>query len=433
MAGGVWLGVALGGAAQVVTNIVNDGTTDTNLAMLCNVNGTGGAVVNLAVDSGLGVLVAEQSPDYTDIPLRACWYARDWWPAGGVCTVSAWVKPAEAWPERQVGIMGWLNVQSAVGIAFEVRPGDVWGRLQVAKINFEADQAADNETVTNLFNLDGTPATADYGSAWSELGEYDPATYAVLSLEFSAPTAADKAALSDVTAHLAAKALQPVSAPAQVGNTVELLTNLPLPPAPRFGYFALWGSIIAPGGTIGSFDNLTVVGKNGNSQAPPTVQITTPTNGASFTAPADITLRAVASDPDGVIVRTELYSGDRMVGDAATNQVSVTLRCLPPGTYSFAAKATDDSGNTSVTDPVIVEVKAFLLTDPAPLPDRRNFQQFQFNVRGMVGRYYCVYCSTDLVNWDFIDWAYVTKDPAVLSYPVSAAKRARFFLIELNQ
>lgn len=435
VAGGVWLGVALGGAAQVVTNIVNDGTTDANLAKLCNVNGTGGAVVSLTVDSGLGVLVAEQSPDYTDIPLRACWYATNWTPAGGVYTVSASVKPAEAWPERQVGIMGWLNVQSAVGIAFQVRPGAVSGHLQVATINFNADQLADNETWTNLFNLDGTPATADSGSARSELGAYDPATYAILSLDFSAPTDADKAALSNVTARLTAKAFQPVDAPVQVGNTVELLTDLPLPPAlaHQFGYFALWGSTIAPGGTIGSFDNLTVVGKKGSSMTPPTVQITTLTNGASFTAPADITLTAVASDPDGVVVKTELYSGGTALGAAATNKVSVTLRGLPPGTYSFVAKATDDSGNTSSTDPVIVEVKAFLLTDPTPLPDRRNFQQFQFKVRGMVGRYYCVYSTTNFVDWDFIESAYVTNDPAVLTYPVGAAKRARFFLIELNR
>jgi len=429
MAGGVWLGVALGGAAQVVTNIVNDGTTDTNLAELCNVNGTGGAVVNLTADPDLGILVAEQS-GYADIPLRACWYAQYWSPAGGVYAISALVKPAEASPEWQVGIMGWLDQRSRVGLAFQVTPGDIWGRLQVATINFRADQAADNESVTNLFNLDGTPAAADYGSAWSELGAYDPALYAILSLEFSAPTDADKAALSDVTAHLTAKAFQPVVHPAQVGNTVELLTNLRLPLAHRFGYFAVWGSILE-GRTIGSFARLTVVGEQGGFAMPPAIEITTLTNGASFTAPVDITLSAVASDLDGVVVKTELFSGDTNILTAATNQASVTFTNLPPGIYSFTAKATDDSGACSLTDPVSVQVKVLRLTDLTLLPDRRHFQSFQFNVMGMVGQSYNVYGSRDLVNWDFIDWGSVTDEPVVLAYPVAPAEPVRFFRVEL--
>jgi hypothetical protein len=428
--GVAWLGAALGAEAQVVTNIVNDGSSDTNLAKLCNVFGTGGAVVNLTVDSQLKILVAAQSPDYTDIPLRACWYAWNKAPAGGVYALSARLLPADASAERRVGIMGWLNLSNRVGIAFQVRPAGALGGLQVSTIDFKAAGAADNETANNLFNLDGTPAAADYGSAWSELGEYSPARYAIMSLEFSAPTADDKASLSNVTAHLTAKAFQPISRPVQVGNTVELLTDLPLPTAHRFGYFAVWGSIIVPGGTIGSFDHLTVVGEEGSLVMPPTVEITTVTNGASFTAPVDITLSAIASDPDGFVVETALYWGTNVV-TSPTNQASVILRGLSAGTYSFVAKATDDSGASSVTDPVTVEVKPLLLTDLTPLPDRRNFQEFQFNVTGMVGKIYYVYYSTDLVYWNFLASDWVTEEPIVLSYPVDPAEPARFFQVEL--
>jgi hypothetical protein len=291
--------------------------------------------------------------------------------------------------------------------------------------------ATENESATNLFNLDGTPAVADYGSAWSELGEYSPTTYAILSLEFSAPTADDKAALSNVTARVTAKAFQPVARPVQVGNTVELLTNLRLPMAHRFGYFAVWGSTIVPGGTIGSFNNLTVIGEEGGFAEPPTVAITSVTNGASFTAPVDIRLDVEASDVDGFVVGTELYLGDLQIAASTTNIVSIRLRNLAPGTYSFVAKATDDSGALSYTDPVVVTVKPLLLTDLTPLPSRRNFQLFQFNVTGMVGDHYNVYYSTDMVNWDLLDMGWVSEDPVVLSYPVDRAERARFFQIEL--
>lgn len=431
VAGGVWLGAALNGEAQVVTNIVNDGTTETNLAKICNVNGTGGAVVNLTAEPGLGILVAAQSPDYADMPLRACWCARSQSPAGAAYAVSARVKPADVSDERRVGVMGWLDLRTWVGIAFQVRPAGALGGLKVSTINFRAAGAVDNETANNLFNLDGTPATADYGSAWSELGDYNAALYAIMSLEFSAPTAADRAALSNVTAHITAKAFQPVARPVQVGNTIELLTNLPVPAAHRFGYFGVWGSVNVPGGTIGSFNNLTVVGQEGGFAVPPNVAITTVTNGASFTAPVDLLVKAVADDSDGFVVETELYSGDTRIAAWPTNLTGIILKDLGPGTYSFVAKATDDSGATSLTDPVTVEVKALLFTDLTPLPDRRNFQEFQFNVTGMVGLYYNVYCSADLINWDLLTTDVVTEEPIVLSYPVDPAERARFFQIEL--
>ena len=41
----------------------------------------------------------------------------------------------------------------------------------------------------------------------------------------------------------------------------------------------------------------------------PSVSLTAPANGASFSAPATITLSASASDPDGSIAKVEFYRG----------------------------------------------------------------------------------------------------------------------------
>ena len=48
----------------------------------------------------------------------------------------------------------------------------------------------------------------------------------------------------------------------------------------------------------------------------PSVVLTSPANGAQFTAPASITLNANASDPDGTIARVEFYNGSTKLGQA---------------------------------------------------------------------------------------------------------------------
>ena len=47
---------------------------------------------------------------------------------------------------------------------------------------------------------------------------------------------------------------------------------------------------------------------------PPTVSISSPGSGASFTAPAGISISATAGDTDGSVVRVDFYSGGQLVG-----------------------------------------------------------------------------------------------------------------------
>ena len=42
---------------------------------------------------------------------------------------------------------------------------------------------------------------------------------------------------------------------------------------------------------------------------PPTVNLIAPVNGATFTAPASITLTATATDSDGTISKVEFFNG----------------------------------------------------------------------------------------------------------------------------
>ena len=83
----------------------------------------------------------------------------------------------------------------------------------------------------------------------------------------------------------------------------------------------------------------------------PTVGLTSPATNASFNAPATILLSATASDSDGTVSKVEFYNGSTLLGiGTLTNSVyNFSWSAVPAGSYSIAAKATDDRGGTTTT------------------------------------------------------------------------------------
>ena len=57
---------------------------------------------------------------------------------------------------------------------------------------------------------------------------------------------------------------------------------------------------------------------SGQANVPPTVSLTAPVTGASFTAPATINLTATAADSDGTVSKVEFYNGATLLGTATT-------------------------------------------------------------------------------------------------------------------
>ena len=76
---------------------------------------------------------------------------------------------------------------------------------------------------------------------------------------------------------------------------------------------------------------------------PPTITLTSPTVGATFTAPVNIKLTASAADSDGAIVKVEFYRGTTLVGTVGTvNAPPFTVQDanVAAVTYSYSAKPT---------------------------------------------------------------------------------------------
>ncbi|MCU0417573.1 MAG: Ig-like domain-containing protein [Cytophagaceae bacterium] len=88
----------------------------------------------------------------------------------------------------------------------------------------------------------------------------------------------------------------------------------------------------------------------------PTVNITNPTNNATITGPASVSLTANASDLDGTITKVEFYNGTTKLGEDVTRPFTFNWTNVPIGNFSITAHATDNSGNTSVSAVVNIKV-----------------------------------------------------------------------------
>jgi subtilisin family serine protease/sulfur relay (sulfurtransferase) complex TusBCD TusD component (DsrE family) len=113
-----------------------------------------------------------------------------------------------------------------------------------------------------------------------------------------------------------------------------------------------WAAWVATGGRLNAYQAVSV-GVIGS----PLVALTSPGNGAGFSAPATITVTATASDQDGSITSVGFYSSGSLIGTATTSPYSVEWTGITAGTYTLSAVATDDQGNTSTSSPVTVHVR----------------------------------------------------------------------------
>ena len=123
--------------------------------------------------------------------------------------------------------------------------------------------------------------------------------------------------------------------------------------------------VIDSNGATGYFGNLnylrwTIPGVN----TPPSVQLTSPPHGASYSAPASVPLTATASDIDGTSARSRSMRGQPFLASTRASPFTFSWSSVPAGTYNLTAIATDNLGATRTSKIVTVHV----VTPPSPTP-----------------------------------------------------------------
>ena len=88
----------------------------------------------------------------------------------------------------------------------------------------------------------------------------------------------------------------------------------------------------------------------------PSVSITSPTATTGFTAPANITINANATDADGTVSKVEFYYGTTKIGEDLTSPYSFTWNNVTAGSYTLTARAIDNAGISATSAPVNITV-----------------------------------------------------------------------------
>ena len=117
--------------------------------------------------------------------------------------------------------------------------------------------------------------------------------------------------------------------------------------------FTSWGGI---GGGF-SYERSTAT----PGDQPPTVTITSPTNGASFSAPATIAITANASDSDGSVTNVSFFDGATLLGQTNNTPYSIAVT-FAAGSHALTSVATDNGGLSTTSSVVNILVSA---TNPA--------------------------------------------------------------------
>jgi chitinase len=94
-----------------------------------------------------------------------------------------------------------------------------------------------------------------------------------------------------------------------------------------------------------------------SANTPPTVNITSPADGAIFAWKPTITVTATASDSNGTVTKVEFRDGTTVLGQDTSAPYSYTWRNVPQGSHVLTARATDNAGAVTASSPVGITVR----------------------------------------------------------------------------
>ncbi|MFZ3081480.1 Ig-like domain-containing protein [Rhodoferax ferrireducens] len=104
----------------------------------------------------------------------------------------------------------------------------------------------------------------------------------------------------------------------------------------------------------------------GTGNLPPSVSITAPANGASFTEGAGIVMSATATDVDGSVAKVEFFADSNKIGESLAAPFEVLWSGAMVGAHTLTAVATDDAGATKTSALVTVLVNPVVVPNNPP-------------------------------------------------------------------
>src|ERR1044071_8331695 len=136
-----------------------------------------------------------------------------------------------------------------------------------------------------------------------------------------------------------------------------------------FGFLGTWSGS-NPAGANFTLNNTACTGNTGGGGSPspstspssspspnaPTVALTSPSAGSTFTAPATVSLAATASTPSGTISKVDFFNGSTLLGTDTSSPYTFNWTNVGAGSYSLTARATNSAGLATTSTLVQISV-----------------------------------------------------------------------------
>lgn len=102
-------------------------------------------------------------------------------------------------------------------------------------------------------------------------------------------------------------------------------------------------------------ESITITAGAGGQSAPknPTVGFVTPANNQYFPVGSNITVSLAATDPDGTVVKYQIFVNNQLVDTDGQNFTPHVISKISQGTYIIRAVVTDNQGNTGSSEVVV--------------------------------------------------------------------------------
>ena len=147
------------------------------------------------------------------------------------------------------------------------------------------------------------------------------------------------------------------------------------------------------GGSVANFNYLQPTLTQSN--IPPAVSLISPPDGGRFSAPADFTISAGASDSDGSVAKVDFFTNGVLIGTATATPYQVLWQNVAAGNYLITARATDNIGSATTSTPrtiLVINGRAPFSGFPALVPGVVQAENFDGGGEGVA------YHDTDAAN-----------------------------------
>jgi hypothetical protein len=172
--------------------------------------------------------------------------------------------------------------------------------------------------------------------------------------------------------------------------------------------FTVWGQFFS--GTVSYVRSTPAVAVT------PSVTITNPVSGATFSAPADVKIAANATATGGTVTNVSFFGNAAKLGSVQIAPFTFTAAGLTAGTYALTAVAT--AGGISATS-AVVNITVVSPTSTSLSAPSLSGGSFSFHYSTDPGLKYVIEKSANLLNWSPINTNVAAGSSAVFSEPVA--------------